>query len=1173
MGVSYTVKLATQPSAEVTVTVTGQAGTDLTLTGLSGTSTLTFTISNWNTAQTVTVTAGHDADGADDSVTLTHTATGGNYAGETADLTVTVNDDEKVSTGSVAVVVLSETALSVDEGDTTGADYTVRLSEQPSENVTVTVTGHAGTDLSLDKTTLTFTTSNWNTAQTVKVTAAHDDDGDDDTETLTHTAAGGEYDSVTATLPVTVVDDDRGIVLSPTSLEVDEGDATGATYTVNLATQPSAEVTVAISGHTGADLSLDKTTLTFTTSSWDTAQTVKVTAGHDDDGADDSVTLTHTATGGEYASVTAALPVTVVDDDRGIVLSATSITVGEGDAVGVSYTVKLATQPSGEVTVAVSGHTGTDVSVDKASLTFTTGNWNTAQTVKVTAAHDDDGSDDTATLTHTATGGNYAGVTADLAVTVDDDETVSVVLSESALSVDEGDTTGADYTIRLSHQPSENVIVTVTGHSGTDLGLDKTTLTFTTSNWNTAQTVTVTAADDADGTDDSETLTHTAAGGEYASVAATLTVTVVDDDRGIVLSRTSLSVDEGDTTGATYTVTLATQPGAEVTVAISGHTDTDVSVDKASLTFTTDNWSTAQTVTVTAAQDADGSDDLVTLTHTAAGGEYASVTADLPVTVVDDDRGIVLSRTSLEVDEGDAVGATYTVKLATQPSQAVTVTVSGQAGTDLSLTGLSGTSTLTFTTGNWDTAQTVTVTAAHDDDGADDTATLTHTAAGGNYAGETADLAVTVDDDETVSLTLTPTTLEVDEGDTTGADYTVRLSHQPSEQVTVTVSGQTGTDLTLTGLSGTSALTFTTSNWDTAQTVTVTAAQDDDGADDSETLTHTAAGGEYASVTAALPVTVVDDDRGIVLSRTSLSVDEGAAVGVSYTVKLATQPSQAVTVTVTGHSGSDLNLTGLSGTSTLTFTTGNWDTAQTVTVTAAHDADGSDDTATLTHTATGGNYAGVTATLAVTVDDDETVSVVLSESALSVDEGDTTGADYTVRLSHQPSENVTVTVTGHSGTDLSLDNASLTFTTGNWDTAQTVTVTARHDADGADDTVTLTHTAAGGEYASVTATLPVTVVDDDRGIVLSPTSLEVGRGGRCGGHLHGEAGDPAQRGSHRDGDGPLGHRRVPGQCLSDVHHRQLGHRPDGDGDRRRRRRRGRRLGDADAHGDRRELRR
>ena len=42
-------------------------------------------------------------------------------------------------------------------------------------------------------------------------------------------------------------------------------------------------------------------------------------------------------------------------------------------------------------------------------------------------------------------------------------------------------------------------------------------------------------------------------------------------------------------------------------------------------------------------------------------------------------------------------------------------------------------------------------------------------------------------------------------------------------------------------------LTFTVDNWDTAQTVTVKAGEDDDGANDTGTLTHTASGGDYAS--------------------------------------------------------------------------------------------------------------------------------------------------------------------------------------------------------------------------------------------------------------------------------------------------------------------------------------
>ena len=72
--------------------------------------------------------------------------------------------------------------------------------------MTVTITGYAGTDLTLSGPTLTFTAANWQTLQTVTVRAAHDDDIDDDHATLTHTSAGGEYDALTKAVPVTVHD-------------------------------------------------------------------------------------------------------------------------------------------------------------------------------------------------------------------------------------------------------------------------------------------------------------------------------------------------------------------------------------------------------------------------------------------------------------------------------------------------------------------------------------------------------------------------------------------------------------------------------------------------------------------------------------------------------------------------------------------------------------------------------------------------------------------------------------------------------------------------------------------------------------------------------------------------------------------------------------------------------
>ena len=144
---------------------------------------------------------------------------------------------------------------------------------------------------------------------------------------------------------------------------------------------------------------------------------------------------------------------------------------------------------------------------------------------------------------------------------------------------------------------------------------------------------------------------------------------------GVAISPTDLTVNEGST--GTYTVKLNAEPSDEVTVTIVDPTDnTDVTASPASLSFSTTDWATAQTVTVSAAEDADSSQDTATVTHTVAGGDYASVTAsDVAVTVTDNDTpGVTVAPTSLTVNEGST--GTYTVKLNTLPTGNVTVAIS-----------------------------------------------------------------------------------------------------------------------------------------------------------------------------------------------------------------------------------------------------------------------------------------------------------------------------------------------------------------------------------------------------------------------------------------------------------------------------------------------------------------
>ena len=378
---------------------------------------------------------------------------------------------------------------------------------------------------------------------------------------------------------------------------------------------------MAISGQASTDLVLDKDNLTFSTSNWSSPQTVTVTASDDADAlTDPAVTLTHRASGGDYGSVAKDLVVTITEDDTtGLVISQSAFTITEGDGTGQSYTVALATQPSAEVTVAISGQASTDLVLDKDNLTFSTSNWSSPQTVTVTASDDADAlADPAVTLTHRASGGDYGSVAKDLVVTITEDDTTGLVISQSAFTITEGDGTGQSYTVALATQPSAEVTVAISGQASTDLVLDKDNLTFSTSNWSSPQTVTVTASDDADAlADPAVTLTHGASGGDYGSVAKDLVVTITEDDTtGLVISQSAFTITEGDGTGQSYTVALATQPSAEVTVAISGQASTDLVLDKDNLTFSTSNWSSPQTVTVTASDDADAlADPAVTLTH------------------------------------------------------------------------------------------------------------------------------------------------------------------------------------------------------------------------------------------------------------------------------------------------------------------------------------------------------------------------------------------------------------------------------------------------------------------------------------------------------------------------------------------------------------------------------
>ena len=109
-----------------------------------------------------------------------------------------------------------------------------------------------------------------------------------------------------------------------------------------------------------------------------------------------------------------------------------ALTVDEGDEDGAHFVVLLTSEPTGTVTVTVSGTEGTDVEVDWPTWTYRLPYWSGGWGVTVTASDDADARDETVTLTVDASGGGYDGKTVNVVVTVRDDDVSGDVDDETA---------------------------------------------------------------------------------------------------------------------------------------------------------------------------------------------------------------------------------------------------------------------------------------------------------------------------------------------------------------------------------------------------------------------------------------------------------------------------------------------------------------------------------------------------------------------------------------------------------------------------------------------------------------------------------------------------------------------------------------------------------------------
>ena len=237
-------------------------------------------------------------------------------------------------------------------------------------------------------------------------------------------------------------------------------------------------------------------------------------------------------------------------------------------------------------------------------------------------------------------------------------------------------------------------------------------------------------------------------------------------------------------------------------------------------------------------------------------------------------------------------------------------------------------------------------------------------------------------------------------------------------------------------------------------------------------------------------VTIVDDDetRGILLTASpSVVEEEVGSVAVTVTATLDAPRDTATEVEVWVGAGAaevEVDFRARSSHLTLTIAPGQESTAATFWLDVLDDdVDESDEDVRFEGSSPGLSVTGGF----VRIRDDDTRGVAVDPTSLPLREG--MSADYSLALGSEPTGEVTVRAIPSD--EVSVTPTAMTFTPVNWRQPRSVSVSARHDEDGRDDSAAIAHTVHGGDYDGVTAPdVQVAIGDDDRTLTLR---LEDGR--------------------------------------------------------------------------------
>ena len=463
--------------------------------------TITISPENWDQPQSIWV-IGQDDDATDGAVEYE------------IQFSKTVSDDEGFSGLSIPSVKLTNgdndkagatlTATSIETDENGGSSLVgFILNAQPTKDVVVTAKSNKPTEAVAEVDTLTFTPENWNVKQSFKIVGVHDYviDGDQDFRiSFNFKSEDTQYNiEAISLLGVNHDTDTADFVITADELTVSES-GSQTDVLLSLTSKPSADVTVKVTVSDETEIALETDTFVFTSENWDKPQMIKV-QGVDDHIIDGSIvstiglSATSEDTHFEGVKLEKAIEITTEDDDKAeILIEGEGASLNENTRDTATYTISLAAQPTKNVVVTLKTTDASELALESAgTVTFTPENWNTPVEVKVKSVDDlltDGNQKANISMVAASDDENFNGISAMSPdyVIVDNEQASVVVLAENT-TIRPGEN-NATVKVSLATQPTANVTVTFVSSDPSTANITQ-TLTFTPSNWNQPQVVTV----------------------------------------------------------------------------------------------------------------------------------------------------------------------------------------------------------------------------------------------------------------------------------------------------------------------------------------------------------------------------------------------------------------------------------------------------------------------------------------------------------------------------------------------------------------------------------------------------------------------------------------------------------------------------------------------------------